>query len=61
MKKLSKKQVCPAHDEDDDCTDFIFGETFDFYAACKTCKVRTECQKACNVEEEAFYDLVNEE
>jgi len=56
MEKLSKiKTVCPEH-ENDEPDEFIFGETFDFYIACKKCKLRKECQKVYDKEEEVFYE-----
>lgn len=52
------KLTCPEAEEDED---FIFGESFDCSPAiCKPCKLRTECQKKFNDDEEAFEAHNNE-
>jgi len=57
-----EKSVCPEHEEEES-TDFIFGETFDYYAACKSCNLRKECEKKSEEDEDVFYEhvLVNYE
>jgi hypothetical protein len=46
------KYTCPVTDEDED--ENGFGNSFDFFHDCKTCKLRTECKTEKDKDDEAY-------